>query len=192
MHSVGGCKAKRVTRTRALAASIRVLPSEVLFTQDSGFSTFTDRRWLAQLMYEIVKKKVNPQDLPLLRVCRSGDGRLHSLDNRRLYVFRECRVRRILMELIDDTDEECLEYKSKKFGMVNGTTSDGQVLEIKEATQCGGKQGKASVAALLPCLDCGRTAVRRFNSLKFVKGNKKAVLEDCATCEKLVSWCKKL
>lgn len=191
MHSVTGCKTKRVTRTRALEAAIKVNLGDVLFTQDSGFSTFSDKRWLAQMMYEIVKKKLDPQDLPLLRVCRSDDGRLWSLDNRRLYVFQECKVRSILVESIEDTNE-CLEYKSKRFGLVNGSESDGKVLVIKEATQCGGKQGKASVAALLPCPDCGRTALVRFHRLKFVKYNKKAVVDDCKACERLVSWCKKL
>ena len=76
MHSVTGCKAKRITRTRALEAAIKVNISDVLFTQDTGFSTFTDKRWVAQMMYEIVKKKLDPKDLPLLRVCKSDDGRL--------------------------------------------------------------------------------------------------------------------
>lgn len=191
MQSAGGCKAKGVTRRRALEASIKVKISDVLFTQDTGFSTFTDKRWLAQTIYEIAKKKLDPQDLPLLRVCRSGDGRLWSLDNRRLYVFRECNVRSILVELIDNTNE-CLEYTCKRFGMINGSSSEGKELVIKQATQCGGKQGKMSVRALLPCPDCGRTAFVRSQRLKFVKYNKKAVLDDCAMCEQLVSWCKKL
>ena len=190
MHSVTGCKAKRITRTRALEAAIKVNISDVLFTQDTGFSTFTDKRWVAQMMYEIVKKKLDPKDLPLLRVCKSDDGRLWSLDNRRLYVFKQCKIRSMLVEPIEDTNE-CLEYKSKRYGMGNGSESEGKVLVIKEATQCGGKKGKASVAALLPCPDCGQTALVRFQRLKFVKGNKQAVLDDCKTCEKLVRWCKK-
>jgi hypothetical protein len=192
MHSVGGCKAKRVTRTRALEAAIKVNVRDVMFTQDTGFSTFSDKRWLAQMMYEIANKKLDPQDLPLLRVCRSDDGRLWSLDNRRLYVFKECHVRSILVEPIDGDATLCLEYKSKRFGMGNGSNSDGHVLGIKEATQSGSKHGKASVAALLPCPDCGQTAFVRFQRLKFVKYNKKAVLDDCKACEQLVSWCKKL
>jgi hypothetical protein len=191
MHSAGGCKAKGATRRRALEASVKVKICDILFTQDTGFSTFTDKRWLAQTMYEIAKTKLNPQDLPLLRVCRSEDGRLWSLDNRRLYVLRECKVRSILVELIDHTNE-CLEYTCKRFGMINGSTSEGKVLVIKQGTQCGGKQGKMSVSALMPCLDCGQTAFVRFQRLKFVKYNKKAVLDDCATCEQLVGWCKKL
>jgi len=85
-----------------------------------------------------------------------------------------------------------LEYTCKRFGMINGSTSEGKVLVIKQGTQCGGKQGKMSVSALMPCLDCGQTAFVRFQRLKFVKYNKKAVLDDCATCEQLVGWCKKL
>ena len=191
MHSLSGCKGKRVTRTRALQSAILVKVSDIHFTQDTGFSTFSDKRWLAQLMYEITRGHLDPQDLPLLRVCRSEDGRLWSLDNRRLYVFGASKVRSILVEPIPDADN-CLEYKSKRFGMSNGSMSDGKVLVIKEATQSGSKQGKASVAALLPCPECGRTAFVRFQRLKFVKYNKKAVISDCECCEKLVSWCKKL
>jgi len=189
MHSAAGCKAKGASRRRALEASIKVKISNVLYTQDTGFSTFTDKRWLAQTMYEIAKKTLDPQDLPLLRVYRSVDGRLWSLDNRRLYVMRECKVRSILVELIDHT-KECLEYTCKRFGMSNGSTSDGKMLVIKQGTQRGDKKGERSVSALMPCSDCGRTAFVRFQRLKFVKYNKKAVLDDCPTCEQLVSWCK--
>lgn len=213
MHSVSGCKAKGVTRKRALQIAIKVKPTEVCFTQDTGFSTFSDKRWLAQTMYEIVRRKLDPQDLPLLRVCRSNDGRLWSLDNRRLYIFRECKIRSILVEPVelldmeedgdgDDDDNPTtkhkndrinnLEYHSKRFGMTNGSKSDGQVLVIKEATQSGGKQGKASVAALMPCPDCGRSALVRYERLTFTKGKKKASIDDCDTCEQLVSWCKKI
>jgi len=192
MHSVGGSKAKRLTRTRALSTAIKVNVRDIRFTQDTGFSTFSDKRWVAQMMYEIAQKKLDPQDLPLLRVCRSEDGILWSLDNRRLYVFKECRIRSILVEPVEGEASACLEYKSKRFGMGNGSNSDGKVLVIKEATQGGDKKGKASVAALMPCSECGTTALVRFQRLKFVKYNKKAVLDHCKACELLVSWCKKL
>lgn len=215
MHSIGGCKRKGRVRRRALEASVKVKIDDIRFTQDTGYSTFTDKRWLAQTMYEIAQKKLNPQDLPLLRVCRSNDGRLWSLDNRRLYVLKECKVRSLLVELIDNdkdnninnedttattttngtnemNEHTCLEYACKRFGMINGSTSDGTVLRIKEGIQIGTKQGKKSVTALLPCPECGRTSFERYQRLKFVKYNKKAVLDDCCHCEQLVSWCKKL
>jgi len=191
MHSISGCKAKCATRKRALESAIRVNPADVRFTQDAGFSTFSDKRWIAQTMYEIVRKKLNPKDLPLMRVCHSSDGQLWSLDNRRLHVLRECGIRSILAEPVGDAST-CLEYGNKRFGMYNGSTSDGRVLIIKEASQSGGKKGKASLAAVMPCPVCGRTAAVRFRLLKFVKGSKRAVLGDCEACERLVNWCKKL
>ena len=191
MYSVSGCKAKCAMRKWALASAIRVNPADVHFTQDAGFSTFSDKRWLAQTMYEIVRKKIAPRDLPLLRVCRTSDGRLWSLDNRRLYVLRACGVRSILVEPAGDASA-CVEFGTKRHGSQNGSTSDGRVLVIKEGVQCGGKKGKASLAAMMPCSKCSRTAATRFRLLKFVKGSKKAILDDCETCERLVNWCKKL
>ena len=73
---------------------------------------------------------LKPADLPLLRAVRSPDGRLWSLDNRRLFCFKECGVRWIHVEVLpDDTATSgaglSLEFTAKRFGSGNGTSSQG-------------------------------------------------------------------
>ena len=55
------------------------------------------------------------------------------------------------------------------------------------------KNASAAVAALMPCISCGSSAMERLGNVQFVKGSKKAVLPGgiCEECLKLVSFCKK-
>jgi len=178
---VAGSKGKARTRARALTRSLRVAPSAVLFTQDSGFATFSDGRWVAQMIRDIVSGSLDPARLPLLRVVRQADGRLWTLDNRRLYCFQRCGVRGIDVELIGGGEGEegdgakNEEYQLKRFGLSNGTTSQGTVLKMKASG--GGKVAQAAVAALEDCATCASTAMQRLRAVRFVKGCKSAVLE---------------
>ena len=59
----------------------------------------------------------------------SQDGRLFSLDNRRLYCFQECGVRWINVEMAETREGEVNEeYLCKRFGSGNGTTSQAIIL----------------------------------------------------------------
>ena len=153
-HGVAGSKTKTRTRVRALLNSVKVRSSEVLFSQDTGFANFSDGRWVAQTMREILSGQLDPASLPLLRVVKAEDGRLFSLDNRRLYCFRECGVIWINVEMADTKDggEVNEEYMCKRFGSSNGTTSQGLVLKMKPVD--GGKNAMAAVAAVMPCPVC--------------------------------------
>ena len=147
-HGVAGSKTKTRTRVRALLNAVKVRSTEVLFSQDTGFANFSDGRWVAQTMREILSGQLDPASLPLLRVVKAEDGRLFSLDNRRLYCFRECGVRWINVEMADTKEE----YMCKRFGNSNGTTSQGLVLKMKPVD--GGKNAMAAVAAVMPCPAC--------------------------------------
>ena len=175
IHGVEGSKRKARTRERALANSVRVSIAEVHFTQDSGFASFSDGRPVVQTMREILTGVLPPQSLPLLRCVRSPEGVLYSLDNRRLYCFRECGVGQLRVELIENDDGANQEFWCKRFGIDNGTTSQGRALKLK-ADPAGGKRSAAMVAALLPCGACGAAAVQRLRRAVFEKGNKFATL----------------
>ena len=103
----------------------------------------------------------------------SQDGRLFSLDNRRLYCFQECGVRWINVEMAETREGEVNEeYLCKRFGSGNGTTSQaiiliyldiilfhfktsqGLVLKMKPVDS--GKNALAAVAALMPCSACNK------------------------------------
>jgi len=192
-HGVGGSKTKTRTRVRALLNSVKVRSTQVLFCQDTGFANFSDGRWVAQTMREILSGQLDPASLPLLRVVKAEDGRLFSLDNRRLYCFQECGVGWINVEMTDTKGEEGEvneEYMCKRFGNSNGTTSQGLVLKMKPVD--GGKNAMAAVAAIMPCPACNTGAVQRLRQVRFVKGSKRAALPyDCDQCSKLVRFCKR-
>ena len=198
---VEGSKRKARTRERALANSVRVSIATVHYTQDSGFASFSDGRPVVQTMREILTGALPPQSLPLLRCVRSPDGVLYSLDNRRLYCFRECGVGQLRVELIENDDGANQEFWCKRFGIDNGTTSQGRALKLK-ADPAGGKRSAAMVAALLPCGACGAAAVQRLRRAVFEKGSKFATLPPggadgggggggCAACVQLLKLLKR-
>ena len=90
--SVSGSKTKARTRVRALLNSVKVKPTEVLFSQvlygiacidcidiacivtrnppssfsqDTGFANFSDGRWVAQTIREILSGELDPASLSL-------------------------------------------------------------------------------------------------------------------------------
>ena len=68
---------------------MRIRPSPIHFTQDSIKNTFRDGHTLLETALQIVREEVGKRDIiPLISVIRVGDGRLFTLDNRRLAVFR--------------------------------------------------------------------------------------------------------
>ncbi|WP_226648014.1 fibronectin type III domain-containing protein [Microbulbifer variabilis] len=63
-------------------------PKAVRFTQDSIKATFTDGRKVEDLIRDLKSGKLNAGDVPPIRVF-SRDGKIYSLDNRRLKAFQE-------------------------------------------------------------------------------------------------------
>jgi hypothetical protein len=162
----------------------------VLFSQDSGFATFSDGRWVAETMRDIISGVLDPSTLPLLRVVRCADGKLFTLDNRRLYIFQQCNLRMVEVELCIGEGADA-ELVLKRFGGSNGTKSQGLILIIKPPLDIG-KKGRDAVAALLPCMACSTNAATRLTDVRFVKGDKRAQLTSgCEECTKLVKFCKK-
>ena len=114
-------------------------------------------------------------------------------------------IGRIDVELVTVADSGIeQEYACKRYGMQNGTTSNGMELKIKpDSSKNGGqKNALAAVAALFPCNICGTSAEHRLARVQFQKGSKKPTLRPqnrssessyvpCAECLKLVGFCKK-
>ncbi|RGB36894.1 hypothetical protein C1646_696238 [Rhizophagus diaphanus] len=68
---------------------IEIDPREVLYSQDSIRPRFKDDdRHVEETIRQLVKGKISPRHIERIRVC-TLNGRMHSLDNRRLYVFKE-------------------------------------------------------------------------------------------------------
>jgi hypothetical protein len=67
---------------------IRVRPSTIKFTHDSIKDRFQDGHTLSDTAVQIARQDVGKRDIRMITVVRVADGRLFSLDNRRLAVFR--------------------------------------------------------------------------------------------------------
>lgn len=86
--------------------TVEVDPQDLHFTQTSVGATFQafpnargagDRIWEA--VYRILSNELSPAEFPRLKVVEY-DGLLWSLDNRRLFVFRNALVQRIVVTLV--------------------------------------------------------------------------------------------
>jgi filamentous hemagglutinin len=63
-------------------------PNSIRFTQDSVKNSFQDKRTLQSLVDDLKSGKVTANDIPPIRVFEK-DGKIYSLDNRRLKAFQE-------------------------------------------------------------------------------------------------------
>jgi hypothetical protein len=67
---------------------VRVRPSTIKFTHDSIKDRFQDGHTLSDTALQIARQDVGKRDIRMITVVRAADGKLYSLDNRRLAVFR--------------------------------------------------------------------------------------------------------
>jgi hypothetical protein len=67
---------------------VRVRPTTIKFTHDSVKDRFQDGHTLLETALQIARQDIGKRDLRMLNVVRVDDGRMFSLDNRRLAVFR--------------------------------------------------------------------------------------------------------
>ncbi|GBB97814.1 hypothetical protein RclHR1_03080003 [Rhizophagus clarus] len=68
---------------------IEIDPLNVFYSQDSIRPRFKDNnRHVEETIKQLVKGKITPRHIERIRIC-FHNGRMHSLDNRRLYVFKQ-------------------------------------------------------------------------------------------------------
>ncbi|MEU7012481.1 RHS repeat-associated core domain-containing protein [Streptomyces sp. NPDC046385] len=75
----------------AFPARGTISPKAVRFSQDSISGSFSDGRSLSQAIDDLAAGRKTANDFPAIRVFQQ-DGKLYTLDNRRLYVFKEAGV----------------------------------------------------------------------------------------------------
>ncbi|KAL7544133.1 hypothetical protein ACHAWF_007520 [Thalassiosira exigua] len=92
---MGSTTAEYNNATMQPAGKVILRPSTIFFTQDSIKNIFRCGRSLLQTMNEIAAKELHKRDVPKMRVV-FHNGRYHSLDNRRLAVFRVLEFRGLL------------------------------------------------------------------------------------------------
>lgn len=102
-------------------------PFQVSFTQDSISANFKDGRSVELLIQDLRTGAVAASDIPPIRLVEMN-GKLYTLDNRRLYAFQEARQQvRYRMA----TESEMREIKTKLT-----TNNDGQSVRVRRRDGC--------------------------------------------------------
>jgi|GEM_PF-1146861 len=92
-------------------------PSTIRFTQDSIKSTFKDGRSLQGLIDDLKAGRITADDLPAIRVFER-DGKIYSLDNRRLKAFQEAGISvRTKPATAEEIANEAFKFTSKNDGI---------------------------------------------------------------------------
>jgi hypothetical protein len=76
--------------------SIMVDPALIRFEHSKIRPRFSDQKSVQQTLQDIIDKKVNIKDIPQITVVPIDDKHYCSLNNRRLYVFKQLRERGLL------------------------------------------------------------------------------------------------
>ncbi|KAF8277067.1 hypothetical protein TcYC6_0016760 [Trypanosoma cruzi] len=75
---------------------VEIDPATVYFTFSRIRPTFSCGRTIASTFDQFLRCEVTPNDLPLLCVLTDKAGRCYSLNNRRLYLYKELKERGVL------------------------------------------------------------------------------------------------
>ncbi len=111
--------------SRFAVAKGLVDPRTIRFTQDSIKSTFKDGRSLRGLIDDLKSGKITSDGLPAIRTFER-DGKLYSLDNRRLKAFQEAGVPiRTRPATADEIANETFKFTSKNGGASIRVRGDG-------------------------------------------------------------------
>jgi len=68
---------------------IEVDPRRILYSQCCIRPKFRDGKFVENTIRQLVNGEISPTDIETIRVCTLPNGKTHSLDNRRLYTFKE-------------------------------------------------------------------------------------------------------
>ncbi|MEO8178048.1 MAG: pre-toxin TG domain-containing protein [Deltaproteobacteria bacterium] len=94
-------------------------PKDILFSQPTISQNFSDGHTLNQTVEALRSGKLKPTDLPPIRVVEK-DGKLITLDNRRLAAFEAAGVKEIPVQRVSLSDPKIAKEFDKKFRPVNG------------------------------------------------------------------------
>jgi len=97
-------------------------PADIRFTQDSISSTFRDGSSIDDLIEGLKNGTISADEIPTIRVFEM-DGKIYSLDNRRLYAFKKAGVRRINVEWVNPSTPEIAKELTWKFTTINNGIS---------------------------------------------------------------------
>ncbi len=88
------------------------------FTQDTVSSNFSDGGTLTDVVNQLRRGQLSPDDFPTIRIVEHN-GKLYSLDNRRLAAFKAAQLDEIPVNRLDLADPAVKAEFLKKFNPVN-------------------------------------------------------------------------
>jgi hypothetical protein len=94
-------------------------PKDILFSQPTVSQNFSDGNTINQTVEALRSGKLKPTDLPVIRVVEK-DGKLITLDNRRLAAFEAAGIKEIPVQRVSLSDPKIAEEFANKFNPVNG------------------------------------------------------------------------
>jgi len=107
---------------------ITVNPQDVRYTHDNIKGTFQDGKSVDQTISDLKSGAIQSSDIPQISVVNQN-GNLYSLDNRRLYSFKEAGINKVNAVLKDLKNSKVWkEYLSKKT-----TKNDGTSIKVKKS-----------------------------------------------------------
>ena len=107
-------------------------PGSVRFTQSDITDTFKDGRSVKQLTDGLVDGSIDPSSVPAIRVFRQ-DGKLYSLDNRRLHAFQEAAKKKPGLQ-IPTREVDATMYK-KAIDKKMNTKNDGESVDVRSTSE---------------------------------------------------------
>ncbi|GBB98725.1 hypothetical protein RclHR1_03300005 [Rhizophagus clarus] len=112
-----------------MALVFQVDPRQVLYSQCCVKPFFKDGKTVEDTITGLVNGTLSPEDIPLMRVCILPDGTMHSLDNRRLYAFREAIYRGSTFRTV--TVEMSNNLNSLRWKMKNSSSENWSQVVVK-------------------------------------------------------------
>ncbi|KAI8893702.1 hypothetical protein BC833DRAFT_607522 [Globomyces pollinis-pini] len=78
-------------------------PTTLYFTHSKIREKFSGcGKYLTETLQEILDGKTKVSDIPKIKVLNDGNGRLYSMNNRRLWVFKELKAKGFLDTIVVD------------------------------------------------------------------------------------------
>lgn len=130
----------------------RVFPSEIYFTQSSIKSCFQDGRSLMETARQVARHDIDKSEIVMMRVV-SYNGRLWSLDNRRLAVFRLLamtdKVYKVKVEVVP------FEQVSEEWYRKRDAENDGVRIRVRQTGEWVGQHRNDTTVDLSQLINAG-------------------------------------
>ncbi|CAB4374231.1 unnamed protein product [Rhizophagus irregularis] len=110
-------------------ALLQVDPRQLLYSQCCVKPFFKDGKTVENTITGLVNGTLSPENIPIMRVCILPDGTMHSLDNRRLYAFKEAINRGSTFRTV--TVERSSNLNSLKWKMNNSSSENWSQVVVK-------------------------------------------------------------